>query len=74
MKMVLQGNVEHSVCVTYLKGVGYAIRILVNGEVNQEEIAPNRSAIGPVIKQLLRFEDKCGNISGMASGSRHRLK
>lgn len=59
--------------MTHLKGVGYGVRILLNGQVNQEMVVESRTEIGPAIREMLRMEDKCGNISGMADNSRHRL-
>lgn len=72
LKKMMQGPVEHDVKVTHLKGVGYGVRVLVNGEVNQEGIAPTRGDIGHVARSLLRMEDKCGNLSGQADGARFR--
>ena len=69
---VLQESVTHDVKVTHLKGHGYGIRVMVNGQINQEGIAPTRADIGPVAREMLRMEDKCGNISDYASSARHR--
>lgn len=72
MKKVMQGEVAHTVKVTRIKGHGYGVRVLVNGAVNQEALAPTREDIGKVAKDLLRMEDKCGNLSHFADSSRHR--
>ena len=72
MKKVLQGEAAHTVKVTRIKGHGYGVRVLVDGAVNQEALAATRGDIGIVAKQLLRMEDKCGNISDFAHSARHR--
>ena len=72
MKKVLQDEVIHTVKVTRIKGHGYGVRVLLNGEVNQEALATSRQEIGIVAKQLLRMEDKCGNLSDFAHSARHR--
>lgn len=72
MNRVLQGPVEHEVKVTRIKGVGYGIRVLVNGEINQEALAPTRAEIGDTARDLLRMEDKCGNLSDFSDRARHR--
>lgn len=69
---VLQGPVEHNVKVTHLKGVGYGVRVFVNGELNQEDVAACRADIGNVARRMLRMEDKCGNLSGLAHEARFR--
>ena len=73
MKKVLQGTVIHEVVVTLIKGVGYGVRVFVNGTINQEGIAESRADIGRVARSLLRMEDKCGNISNYASRARNRV-
>jgi len=72
MKRCIVGDCEHDVKVTRIKGVGYGIRVYLNGEINQECTVESRDQIGKAIYQMLRMEDKCGNISDMASRSRHR--
>lgn len=64
LKKQIQGPVEHEVKVTRLKGVGHGVRVLVNGEVNQQGLA----------KDLLRMEDKCSNESDFAQAARRRNK
>lgn len=71
LKKVLQGCVEHDVKVTFL-GKGYGIRIMLNGEINQESFVKHKDEIGKEIQSMLRMEDKCGNISNMAHRSRMR--
>lgn len=74
MKKVCMGPVTHEVKVTRIKGHGYGVRVLVNGEINQEAVAPCKNHIGAVARDLLRMEDKCGNISNFADRARHRNK
>ena len=69
---VLQGSVEHTTKVTFLKGIGWGCRVFLNGELNQETVVKHKDEIGPAIQDMLRMEDKCGNISKMASRSRDR--
>jgi len=71
LKKVLQGPVEYDVKVTFL-GKGYGIRIMLNGEINQEAFVEDKSDIGKEIQSMMRMEDKCGNISNMAHRSRMR--
>lgn len=72
MKRVLLGNVTHEVKVTRIPGKGYGVRILTNGEINQEALAETRAEIGAVARSMLRMEDKCGNISNYADRARFR--
>lgn len=72
MKQMLLGSVTHDTKVTHLKGVGYGVRVLTNGIVNQETVVESRIEIGPAIRSMLRMEDKCGNLSDMADRSRFR--
>lgn len=71
-KRVLLGPVKHDVEVRRI-GDGYNIRVYVNGELNQEARVPNKSMISFAARSLLRWEDKCGNISDFASAARARL-
>lgn len=70
----LYPNCTHEVKVTFIGGVGYCIRVFVNGELNQESVVGDRLDVSPEIKSMLRMEDKCGNYSDMASSSRMRQK
>lgn len=72
MSLVLMGHVEHKTKVTRMPGIGYGCRVFVNGFLNQEIQVPTRLYIGPAIREMLRMEDKCGNISQMAHKSRMR--
>jgi len=64
--------VTHEVKVTRI-GDGWNVRIYTNGEVNQETRVYDRTRIGPVAREMLRWEDKCGNISKAASAARKRM-
>jgi hypothetical protein len=68
----LVGVCEHKVTVRNIKG-NYHCRVLVNGVVNQEAVCYARRDIGHTCRNLLRWEDKCGNISKFASAARERL-
>lgn len=72
MQRLLLGPVEHDVKVTRIKDYGWGVRVFVNGELNQEDLAEDRTQIGPTIRSMLRMEDKCGNLSDMADNSRMR--
>lgn len=65
------GLCEHDTKVTRIRD-GYNIRILLDGVVNQESRVYNKEHISMEIQDMLRMEDKCGNISGMAGNSRNR--
>jgi len=71
LQKIMQGVVAHEVKVVAY-GKGYSIRVLLNGEVNQESRVDSREEIGPCAKDMLRWEDKMGNISDYASAARHR--
>lgn len=71
MQHLLLGNVEHEVTVRKI-GDGYNVRVFVNGKLNQEARCNNKSDIGYTCRSLLRWEDKCGNISQYASSARER--
>lgn len=72
IKRLLLGAVEHEVTVRNING-NYHCRVLVNGEVNQEAVCYRKRDIGYTCRNLLRWEDKCGNISEFARASRERL-
>ena len=71
--LVFLGECTHEIKVTFLKGVGYGIRLYTNGILNQECVVNSRILIGPTCRSMLRMEDKCGNISTMANRARHRI-
>jgi hypothetical protein len=71
MEYVLLGDCIHDVKVTHIDG-GWNIRVFVNDKLNQESRVFHRQYISTEIREMLRWEDKCGNLSGMASSSRHR--
>lgn len=72
MKTLL-GEVKHTVKVTRLKGRGWGIRLYVDGVLNQEDLALSQQQIGHLARDMLRMEDKCGNISKYADAARHRV-
>jgi hypothetical protein len=69
----LLGSVNHSTKVTRLNN-NYHCRVFVDNILNQEYYCTNKSMIGSTIREMLRWEDKCGNISKLASSSREREK
>ena len=72
MQRCLVGDCEHEVTVRNINGQ-YHVRVLLNGSVNQEAVAASKSDIGYTARNLLRMEDKCGNISAFAGAARERL-
>jgi len=72
MQHVLLGNVEHEITVCNINGA-YHCRVFTNGILNQEAKCFSKRDIGYTCRSLLRWEDKCGNISQFASAARKRL-
>lgn len=66
----LMGPVNHEVTVRCING-RYHVRVFVNGFLNQEAVCEKQN-IGFTARSLLRWEDKCGNISNFAVSSRRR--
>lgn len=71
IQKTLVGECEHEVSVKCINGK-YHCRVFLNGELNQEAIC-EKADIALTCKSLLRWEDKCGNISAFASSARRRL-
>ena len=67
----LVGECEHEVTVRCING-RYHVRVLLNGVVNQEAVCDSKLDIGQTAGSLLRWEDKCGNISKFAHSARER--
>ena len=67
----LVDDCEHEVTVRCINGQ-YHVRVFLNGELNQEAVCCNKLDIGFTARSLLRWEDKCGNISDFASSARKR--
>ena len=65
------GEVEHEVTVRNINGE-YHCRVFTNGNLNQEAVCYNQRDIGYTCRNLLRWEDKCGNISEFARAARER--
>ena len=72
VQQVLMGSVNHSVTVRRI-GSAWHCRVFVNGVLNQEARCWNRISIGYTCRNLLRTEDKVGNISEFATAARERL-
>lgn len=66
------GECEHEVTVRCING-RYHVRIFLNGVLNQEAVCESKADIGWTARNLLRWEDKCGNISDFATSARERL-
>lgn len=71
MKHMLLGACEHRVEVRRI-GNGYNVRVFTNDELNQEARCNYKCDIGYTARSLLRWEDKCGNISAYARAARER--
>lgn len=67
----LMGPVNHEVTVRCING-RYHVRVFVNGILNQEAVCESKADIGWTARSLLRWEDKCGNISDLATSARRR--
>ena len=71
IRRVLVGLCQHEVTVRRI-GDGWNVRVFLDGELNQEARCPRREDIGYTARSLLRWEDKCGNISQYARSARER--
>ena len=71
IQRVCVGDCEHEVVVTCINGK-YHVRIMLNGKINQEAVCWSKADIGFTARSLLRWEDKCGNISAFAASARAR--
>jgi hypothetical protein len=72
MMRCMVGECTHEVTSRRI-GDGWNVRVLLNGQVNQETRVYCRSEIGKAAREMLRWEDKCGNISAFAHSARHRI-
>lgn len=70
-KAALLGDVKHSTKVTRI-GSWWHCRVFANDIVNQEVKVADRGLIGKAFKEMLRDEDKSGNISELAESARKR--
>jgi hypothetical protein len=66
------GECQHEVTVRNING-RYHVRVFLDGVLNQEAVCNSKLDIGHTARNLLRWEDKCGNISAFASSARERL-
>lgn len=67
------GVVTHEIKVTRIKSGLWGVRCFTNGELNQEIQVHTRGDIGRAAREMLRVEDKCGNISIYAHSARERI-
>lgn len=65
------GEVKHQIVVTHLRNGIYGCRCYTNDVLNQE-IRVTKNLISKACRDMLRWEDKCGNLSDYANSSRHR--
>lgn len=65
------GHCAHQVTVRKI-GKGWNIRVFTNGNLNQELRVYKKEHIRHAVAEILRWEDKCGNWSNMATASRAR--
>lgn len=72
MQRCIVGNCEHEITVRNINGQ-YHVRVFLDGVLNQEAVCESKLDIGYTARSLLRWEDKCGNISAFASAARERL-
>ena len=72
-KRIMLGKVTHEVTVRNING-RYHCRVFADGELNSEGVTMHKNHIGAVCRDLLRWEDKCGNVSVYADRARHRQK
>ena len=72
MQRCIVGNCEHEITVRNINGQ-YHIRVFLDGVLNQEAVCESKLDISFTARSLLRWEDKCGNISKFASSARERL-
>jgi len=72
MQHMCLGRVEHTVTVRNINRK-YHCRVFTNGKLNQEATCDYPDDIGYTCRSLLRWEDKCGNISAFADAARARL-
>lgn len=71
MQRTCMGACEHTVTSRKI-GNGWNVRVFVNGMLNQEVRVYSQDRIGAAARDLLRWEDKCGNCSDYAAKARHR--
>ena len=71
-KKCYMSQVQHEVTVSKI-GEGWNCRVFVNGDVNQEVRVFKQTHIAPACAEMLRMEDKCGNISAYAKAARKRF-
>lgn len=72
MIITMAGDVKHAIKVTRLNDC-WGVRCFTNGTLNQEIRVHCKEDIGVAAAEMLRFEDKCGNISEHASCARERF-
>lgn len=72
IQQCIVGECQHEVTVRCING-RYHVRVFLNGVLNQEAVCESKADISWTARNLLRWEDKCGNISKFASSARERI-
>ena len=72
IRQQLLGHCTHDVKVTRI-GDGWNVRCFTNSILNQEIRVYCKEDIGRAAREMLRWEDKCGNWTDQAAAARKRL-
>lgn len=72
LKRMFVGECTHTTSVISQGGIKWICNVLLNGEINQTQTVFTKGDIRKAIHDMLRWEDKCGNISKMAHSARMR--
>ena len=72
MLQVMKQWCKHEIKVTYLGKKTWGVRCFTNDILNQEIRVGCREDIGVAAREMLRWEDKCGNWSDFAIAARKR--
>lgn len=73
IKKTLLGFVRHKITINIIEG-GWSVICLVNGEVNQEIQVDTRGQIARAAKEMLAWEDMCGNLSMLSTATREEVQ
>lgn len=69
--LIKMATVTHEVTVRRI-GSGWNVRVFTDGKLSQEMRVFNKCDIGWAARYMLRWEDKCGNISEWSKSARKR--
>jgi hypothetical protein len=73
IQRIFMGDVSHEIIVTRVNPSTWGVRCFTNGILNQEIQVHTRGDIGRAAREMLRTEEKCGNISQFAGAARDRI-